>query len=310
MGKYRRVTFEDRCQIDAYLSVGMKRQEIARRLGFHPSTMGRELKRNLYGGLYTPKQAQNKAEERYRSCRKAYKITGELRDKVERRLRDDWSPEFIAGRFKVEEVASISHQAIYNHVHRDRELKKLLANFNHRGAGRHLQRNRTKERFLSIKERPKIVDERSRLGDWERDAMCVANREHVLVMSDRKSRYVLLEPIGRLNAKLVTELTKKALERVPTKVFTITNDNGSEFSDSPNQGIRVYHCTPRRPQERGTVENQIGRIRRYCTTKTPLSELRKKLHELETKLNLTPRKCLGYRTPYEVLFKTTIALAS
>lgn len=302
---------EDRCQINALLSVGFSRSEIAKELGFHRSSIGREIKRNAYAQSYQSKKAQEKAVERYKACRKPYKIGGELASLVETMLVvNELSPELLAGRLRLEGVASLSVQGVYNHVHRTKHLKKYLTNHGRRGAGRLIQRRRTKASFLSIKERPEVVESRSRLGDWERDGMYVANRDQLLVFTDRKSRFTLLDGIGKMNAKLVTERTLQTLARVPIKIETITNDNGSEFSDSKNVGVPVYHCTPYKPQERGTVENMIGRIRRKISRKTLLQDLTEaKLREIENKLNMTPRKCLNFRTPYEVLFNTQVALA-
>jgi IS30 family transposase len=305
------VTYEDRCQIDACLSVAMSRSQIARKLGFNKSTISRELKRNQYAGRYVPVKAQEKACDRYRMCRKPYVINGAIETQVRDLLSDKWSPEQISGRLTREGVVRISHQAIYDHVKRNRKaLNPLLKRHGVRGAGRYIQRNAQANRYKRIEDRPKVVARRERRGDWERDGMYIGNREQLLVLTERKSRYVLIMKMGKGIAKEVTKLTNEMLKQVPIKNYTITNDNGSEFTDSPNQGIPVYHCTPGKPQQRGTIENTIGLLRAYLPRKTdPSTVTDELLRAIAEKINSRPRKCLDYRTPSEVLFKKTVALA-
>ena len=94
-------------------------------------------------------------------------------------------------------------------------------------------------------------------------------------------------------------------------IKTITNDNGPEFRGEQNHGVPVYYCDPRKPQQRGTVENTIGILRKRLTLKTDLSKMTKNgLKEIENAFNLRPRKCLGYKTPYEVFFNTKVALVT
>ena len=313
MRKYRRVTFQDRCQIDALLSVGMSRAEIAIKLGFSRSTISRELKRNEYAGRYVPAKAHKKAQVRYRACRKPYLINSdEIELKIEQFLVHQWSPEQIAGRLRAERVLKISHQGVYNYIRRKRaDLQKYFRKHGRRGSGRYLQRKNRSERFVNIEHRPKIVEQRRRLGDWERDGMYVNANVRLLVLVERKSRYIAIKNMGRGLALDVTRLTNEILDEVPIRSFTITNDNGSEFNDSNNQGVSVYHCTPGKPQQRGTIENSIGLLRDYFSTKTDPDHLTaERIYEVATKMNLRPRKCLDYKTPYEVLFKTSVALAS
>lgn len=111
------------------------------------------------------------------------------------------------------------------------------------------------------------------------------------------------------NSKLVSELTLKMLKRSKGPVYSITNDRGTEFRGEQEMNIPVYYCDPLKPQQRGTVENTIGMLRRKITRKTDLVALGAKgIRKLEKEFNLTPRKCLGFRTSFEVFYKTKVAL--
>lgn len=311
---YRRVTNEQRRMIEYCLSLEMSQIAIAQHLKLHKSTICRELKRNRVGRKYIPEKAGQLAKRRFKACRRPRLIQGELEIAVMNKLRDKWSPEQITGRFRLEGTPSVSHQTIYRFVRRrgKRERRINLRRFNKRGAGRHRMRKRKKRLAgLSIMNRPDIANRRGRFGDWERDCMYGANRKVLLVCTERKSKYTKLAKIPKLTANDVGILTQSLLDSTGRKVFSVTNDNGSEFADPCLVKARVFYCQPYKPQQRGTVENTIGLIRQYISRKTDLDALTDKdITDLEKSLNLRPRKCLGYRTPYEVFHKTRVALAN
>ena len=310
MNQYRRVSYGVRCQIYAYLQAQIPIPEIARRLGFHKTTIYRELKRNGRQ-RYAPQAAQIRASRRYALCRRPYVVTMKMEKLIEKLLREDWSPQQMSGRLVLENQPRASHQTIYNFVNQRRELYILLKRYNKRGAGRIRQRSLTKrEGFMSIHQRPEIANQRKRIGDWERDTMQTLNRNHWLVCTDRKSRYVKLAPTTSLKNEAINKLTRKMLKEGGHKIYSMTNDNGKEFRKNLNWGVPTYFCDPRRPQQRGTVENTIGLLRRYVSRKTDTKDWGlKEAKWLEKKLNLRPRKVLGYKTPYEVYFNRKVALA-
>jgi transposase, IS30 family len=308
MHAYRRVTYEDRCQISALMQAGFTQTMVAVSLGLHKSTISRELLRNGKN----PKLAQRLCRARFERCRRKKLIVGHVRERVTSLLIQEWSPLLIAGRLRIENLSRISHDTIYNFVAENREeLGPYLSRFNRRGGGRFCQRKARQRKVLTISERPDIVNRRDRLGDWERDGMRIANHNQLLVCTERKSRYTMIANVGRAKAKDVTNITAKMLNSLPIKSYTMTNDNGSEFNDSANQEWPVYHCEPRRPQQRGSVENTIGLLRRYITRQALTETLtEKELNRIADKLNSRPRRCLDYRTPYEVMFGVKVALAS
>jgi IS30 family transposase len=162
----------------------------------------------------------------------------------------------------------------------------------------------------SIEQRPVESNKRLRLGDWERDCMYGARGERLLVCVDRKSRLTKITKVVGRTVRDITKLTNKLLQETKRKIHTITNDNGPEFRHPDGAIAPVYYCHPRRPQERGTVENTIGLIRQYIKRTTDLTLLTNQdIKHVEEVLNFRPRKCLDYKTPYEVFYGKSVALA-
>lgn len=310
MGKYRRVTLAVRCQIDAFLQAGWNIPEISKKLGYHKSTIYREIERNFSGNTYTPVLADERARRRYQRCRRPYKAQGEALDFIARALAFGMSPEQISGRLWVEQSIRISHQCVYEAVYRYPELRQFLRRpKGKRGGGRYLQRRCLSRGRKSIHERPKRANERTRRGDWERDGMYGANRNQLLVMTDRRTRFTKIAKIGKGSSSRVNEETLRLIEQTGTRAYSITNDNGSEFRGKPLD-IPTYYCDPMKPQQRGTVENTIGLLRQWIKRTTDLDKLGKQeLQLLENRLNHRPRKCLNYRTPFEVFYNRRVALA-
>lgn len=163
------------------------------------------------------------------------------------------------------------------------------------------------EWMKSIRERPAIVDQRSRIGDWERDTMYVKDRKTLLVLTERKSRFTIVSKLQTHNAREVAQITRKLLQDTGKKTYSVTNDNGGEFRFKEKEPYNVYWCEPHKPQQRGTIENTIGTIRRYIKKDTGLEVIN--VDWLTKILNMKPRKVLDYQTPYEVFYKRKVALA-
>ena len=307
------MSYEDRCQISALLKRNFSILQIAKELGFHRSTIYREIKRHWglsdFGLIpgYFPRAAQRKSKQSAKKRVKKKIITGELELLVINKLKKGWSPEIIAGRLKYEKNKSLSHQTIYDFINENKSLKKYLRFGSKRGNGRLSQRKRAQETLPSIHSRPIGANDRSVWGHWERDGMYGANRKQVLVCLERKSRLVRLKKMDYSNAKYVHELTAEMLKE--EKVLSITNDNGSEFRKPHLSRYPLYYCDPLKPQQRGSVENVIGSLRRFIKRETDLEMLGNKgLEEIECCINLTPRKIFDYKTPYEVHHGKSVAL--
>jgi len=310
---YRRVTQIDRVQIQSFLAVGLSAAEIARQLEFHKSSICREIKRNRSTRGYRAKFAQNLANVRFRRCRRRLLIQNQLEEIVIDKIKLGWSPDQLSNRLLNERKEKLSRQTIYNYIRLKRCLEpqfyKGLRRQKRKGTGRYKRRSNRREWMLPIKDRPAGANNRSRYGHWERDTMWALKQKKILVCVERKSRFTrmarAIEPIC-LNVPAQTEALVNSVKKKP---LTITNDNGTEFWDKLR--IPAYYCDPRKPQQRGTVENTIGLLRQYITRKTDLEKFSADdIKECERRLNHRPRKCLGYRTPYEVLYNCRVALVS
>lgn len=312
MVKYVRVSCDIRCQIEAFLKTEISVSDMAKLLGLHKTTIYREINRNKNGDFYTARAAQNEARLRLKRCRRRSIITPAIAQKIEEKLVMGWSPEQISGRLKKEKVASISYQTIYKFTERQDSLRIFLRRYNRRGAGRFIQRrNNDSSQRISIDKRPEVANKRLRIGDWERDLFYAGNKRQLLVCTDRKSRLTKVAKIERATGVIVQKETIKLLKSTGRKFLTMTNDNGPEFKKNLPIGIPVYFCKPLRPNQRGTIENSIGLLRQYISRKTNVDYMEiNDIKEIENLINFRPRKCLNYKTPFEVYYKRKVALAS
>ena len=306
---YTQLTQEQRYQIYALLKMKHSQTEIANVLGTHRSTISRELKRNQGKRGYRPNQAHQFALQRRKKARK--RITTEIWTLVEEKLREDWSPEQITGRFKEENIA-ISHEYIYQYVYADKRAdgdlwKHLRCQKKRRKrVGSYDRRGKIPNR-KSIEERPELVDRRTRLGDWEVDLVLGKDHQGVLVtLTERKSRFTLLRSVASKQAHRVTQAMIALLNWVP-ELESITADNGKEFAahQEISQALSVdfYFAHPYSSWERGTNENTNGLIRQYLPKSRSLKNVSMQEETMiMDRLNLRPRKCLDFRTPFEVFF--------
>ena len=318
---YKQLTRKQRYQIAALKSAGHYQHQIARLVGVHQSTICRELRRNSnQRRIYGPQLAHSKAVQR--RCAKLHmRISASTWQQVEALIEKQWSPEQIAGRLKLEQHLSISHETIYQHIYADKRQGGTL--YKHLRCQK-LRRKRyacNKRRIpiqnrTSIDFRPKVVAEKKRLGDWEADTIIGKYQKGaILSLVERKSKFTLLQKVVKNRADEVSTASIRLLRRIRSPVHTITSDNGREFCNheriSKVLSAKFYFTHPYCSWERGLNENTNGLVRQYIPKKTDLrsiSELAVK--EVMNKLNMRPRKTLGYRTPHEVFFNKTYALTS
>lgn len=316
MQRYQRVTYETRCQIFGFLKTKISISEIARLTGYHKSTIYREIKRNRVEAVYHAYAANILALERFKFCRKKLILQGSAKELVVSKLSQGWSPEQVSGRCKSEGVLKVSTETIYKFIRQQHKLGAMpidlgLRRYKKKGAGRIRAKQFRPEWMKSIHERPKDVHQRIHFGHWERDTMYARNRKLLLVCLERKSRFIKIQKAHEPVSVFLSDQTKHLLESTNTEVKSITNDNGSEFKDGFNFKVPVFYCDPRKPQQRGSVENAIGLLRQYIKRTTDLDTLTpEKIRELEDKINLRPRKILNYQTPYEILYGKRVALVS
>ena len=308
---YTHLTQEERYYIAAHLSIGKSQSEIAAELNRSESTISREISRNTGMRGYRPKQAHTLAVERFKNAEKAIKITDNIISKVEEKIREDWSPEQISGRLLNEEGISISHETIYQHILADKKaggdlythLRGKKKNKKRYGTKSHDKRGRIKDK-VSIDDRPQIVEEKSRKGDWEGDLVIGKNYKGALVtLADRKTRKVKIGLVESKNAYGVQKMISKLLKG--ETVFTLTLDNGKEFSYHKDiakaiEG-KVYFAHPYSSWERGLNENTNGLIRQYFPKRSSFEHITsEEVQRVENLLNNRPRKSLGFCTPNEI----------
>ena len=319
MRTYRQLTQEQRYQIYALKKTGHSCLEIAEVIGVHKSTVSRELRRNRGQRGYRPQQAQGLAMERRQKS--VPRITVEIWAVVESLLKQDWSPEQISGRLKKEQRICLSHEWIYQYVLKDKQAGGDLY--------RHLRcQKKRRKRYgtydrrgklpncRSIEERPAIVSTRQRLGDWEVDTLIGKKQKQAMVtLTERKSRFTLLGKISRRTAQAVRQQVCRLLLPVRDKVHTLTSDHGKEFAYHQQIADRLqlqfYFAHPCAAWERGTNENTNGLLRQYFPKKQDFQFVsNKEIEQAMSRLNFRPRKCLAFRTPFEVFFKQSVALTS
>jgi IS30 family transposase len=320
---YQHLSANERDRLAVLKARGGSVRAIARQLRRPASTISRELRRNaapIYRGVYLAQRAQARATARWRRA----VCHGRLRDPwvrayCTRQLRRGWSPELIAGRLhRLRPTQAGSHETIYAWIyHRARHLIPTLARRHrrrrHRGYSRKHRTAHISGR-ISIDQRPAVVAARRRIGDWETDTMITRQGPAVLqLIVDRKSRYTLLNRLRRRTARAMRTTLTRALGQLPRRArWTLTYDNGSENAEHQQVnailGTASYFCTPYTSQERGTVENTAGLVRRFFPKRTNFGTLRRShVKAVERWLNHRPRRILGFRTPAEV-FRSSVAL--
>ncbi|HLE63822.1 MAG TPA: IS30 family transposase [Pyrinomonadaceae bacterium] len=310
---YLQLAREQRYQIYALKKAGHNQSHIAVLIGCHKSTISRELRRNCGQKGYRPQQANELAYDR--QC-DAYhsRIAWQTWQQVERLLCQGWSPEQIAGRLKLENQPTVSHECIYLYIYADKRRGGTLY--------RHLRsQKKQRKRYsgyirrgqipnrISIDKRPKIVARKGRFGDWEADTIVGARHKGgILSVVERKSKLTRLRKLASKGAEELKDTSVELLRPLAAKVHTITVDNGKEFCEHKQIAAalqaRIYFAHPYASWERGLNENTNGLVRQYFPKKYDFARITNSdVERVEELLNNRPRKTLGYRTPNEVFFK-------
>lgn len=322
--RYSHLTYEERCHIQAYLKSEKSIREISRLLGCSHTTIIREIKRNGGKEAYRQEKAHalaNHRQAKSRFCRR--KMTDEIKEVITEFLQKaQWSPVQISGRLKKQTDISISHETIYKFIWQDKHdggklykhLRHKTKPYNKRGgknAGRGLIPGRR-----DIDERPKIVNEKSRFGDFELDTIVGANHQGAIVsIVDRASKFTRLILISQATAEQVVKATQQALIPLKDKnlIYTFTADNGKEFACHAKiteaLGGEFFFAKPYHSWQRGLNEHTNGLVRQYFPKGTDFTILtQEQVFEVEYKLNNRPRKCLNFLTPCEAFDALTFAV--
>jgi IS30 family transposase len=322
---YTQLSLEQRYQIEALLKAGIKQKDIASQLGVHPSTISRELRRNTArrgqtSGGYQARNAQRRTILRHRSKPKQIRFTEEVKHQITKLLCEDkWSPEFISAMGKRSGAYQVSHEWIYHwiwsckksHKAQDRPFKQLY-NYLRHGKRRRKRGNRKDRRGIipnrvSIEKRPLVVNARERLGDLEVDLMLGKDHQGaLLVMTDRSTLHTRIKKLLTKSSTEVTRAMIKSLKENKYQLHTLTFDNDMAFVEhqkiAAELRVDTYFTRPFTSQDKGTVENRIGVIRRFFPKKTDLAFVSEyEVMRVEQLLNNRPVRKFNYLSANQVL---------
>ena len=307
------ITLEQRYQIAAYMNAGMCIDDIAKQIGKNRSSIYRELNRNASNkGKYTAKKAHELSTERKDRFVGLRKFDSACKKVTESLLKHKWSPEQIVGHCERMGIAMVSHERIYQHIRQDKiNGGKLYLNCRHnlknrkRPVGKHLPiANR-----ISINERPEIVANKERFGDWEMDTIIGAYQQGaILTLTERATNFIFILKLEQgKNSKALREKLTETLLPYKNFVHTITTDNGPEFADhlamKSTLDSCIYFANPYCSWEKGSIEHANKLIRQYIPKEDNLNHYTQaQLDEIQYAINSRPREKLDFDTPKNLFF--------
>ena len=327
--KYKQLGQEQRYQIGVLIDSGKSKSEISDLIGVHKCTIGREFDRNIglrgqHAGKYVPGLAQDKTTARHKVKNKSVKFTEVLKHQAASWLRNEQlSPELIEVEWKCMGIVGVTHECIYQWIWQCKKSNrkadmhyKDLYKFLRHGRRRFKRGNYKNTRGtikdrVSIENRPDVVKSRTRLGDIEVDLMM--GKDHnsaLLVMTERSTLITTLDKLEGKDSEVICQLINQRISRVGKSwIKTMTFDNGKEFSKhkkiADKHGIKTYFTRPYTSQDKGTVENRIGLIRRFLPKKTDLNLVsEQRIKEIEKLINNRRVRKFGYISPIEKLKST------
>jgi len=318
---YKHFDHKERTLIYWWRKETLSLREIARRLRRSHTSVSRELRRNRWCRKeYFSRGAQILAADRLQYRAKRDRLKSKLvRTYVHEKLSIGWTPELIAGRLKQQgELPTVCHESIYQYIYC--RAQHLIASLPRHHRKRRPKRpyRKTGERIKNrtgIEQRPKAVEKRRECGHWEADMIVAGDLNHGLnVLVERKSRLTHISLLKNKTAAARNQVMRRRLNTYPASLKqSITYDNGSENTchEELNEalGTTSFFCAPYHSWEKGSVEQVNGLIRRFLPKGTNFHELEQgEINRIEKLLNNRPRKCLNYRTPYEVFREARGAL--
>jgi len=321
--KYKHLTIEERYHIQAYKEAGYFQKEIAEKLQVSPATISRELKRNStkINKRYSAKTADKISSDKrmYASRKSNFKMIKKVKNYIVKYIEEDYSPEQVSATLHLKHNINISLVRIYQYIEADRlqggELHTHLR-FHHTGHRRAKYGQKYKGSIqdrVSISQRPDIVKDKTRLGDFETDTIVGANQKGAITtIVERKSMFVKISIPTTKKASDIEDETLRLMTPFKDRIHTITSDNGFEFANHKNisQALECdyYFCHPYSSWERGLNEYINGLIRQYIPKGTSFENITPEyIQMIEDKLNNRPRKSLNWKTPNEVFYAEKIA---
>jgi transposase, IS30 family len=314
--RYHQLTSEERYALSTLRKQGFSQAYIARALGRHRSTIGREIQRNARrDGGYRPFTASEMARGRRSRSRRNWHFTERDWSLVNQKLEELWSPEQISGRLARLGVLTISHETIYRYVWDDRSRGGSLHRFLRAAPKRRRKRYGaydSRGRLAGkrhISERPAAAENRSCFGHLEGDTVMGGPDQHcIMTLVDRKAGYVFIGKLPNRSVRATNRCATRIINNTARRTRTITLDNGTEFHGykkiEKGTGARIYFATPHHAWERGTNENTNGLIRQFLPKRQSMKAISQKdCNRIADQLNNRPRKRHGYLTPAELYEK-------
>ena len=303
----KQLTLKERYHIWTSLKYGVSQKKIAESIGVHPSTICREIQRNKDETTqeYHYVFANTIATKRQKEKVKYTVITSKIKTYIKSKLKEDWSPEQISGRMKRDEGFSVCHESIYRCIYYNKSRGgRLYKYLRHKNKKYHNRSNTYKRRGtiidrVSIDQRPKIVEKKNRIGDFEIDTVIGLNHIGALVtVVDRKSKYTIIHKVTSKRAEEVASALITMLQPLNPITKTITSDNGKEFAYHKKVSKEIdtdfYFAHPYSSWERGLNEHTNGLIRQYLPKKTDFMQISKEeITTVQDRLNHRPRKILN-----------------
>ena len=313
---YTQITLDERYAISALRKLGDTCAAIARELGRHRCTIGREVRRNAWrtdGRSYWVDKAQSYTNERRRASRRNTQFSAEEWALVESVLREDFSPEQVVGWFARFKILAISHETIYRYIWEDQarggtlhvHLRRANKPFRKRYGAYDSRGRLAGKRHIST--RPAGAANRSRVGHWEVDTV-LGNSQGgacIVTLVERKTGFVVIGKLERHTAADLNARLEAMIVRQRRPVRTITADNGTEFHSYKALEQRVsakfYFATPHHSWERGSNENMNGLIRQYLPKGVSMEHVTQAdCDRIAAKINRRPRKWYNWHTPEEL----------
>lgn len=319
MELYRQLTQEERYIITAQRMAGSSQADIARLLMRHPTTIGREVRRNAThsDGHYRAEKAHSYAIARRRSCRRGAHFSAEDMARVTSMLSRKWSAEQISGILAKTGELRISHETIYRRIRWDKRAggtlwrhTRIMSKFARKRYRSHDSRGVLPGK-RPIGDRPIEVEGRERTGHWEGDTVMGSDKRHcVLTLVERKTGFAIIKKLKARTKDEVTRAATRALRRHGQMFKTLTLDNGTEFHDyallEERFPVKVYFATPYHSWERGSNENFNGLLRQYLPKGSCMRLVTQaQCDQIADDLNNRPRKRLAFRTPAQ-LYNTAL----
>lgn len=317
---YSQLTENERYQIYILNKAKYSQKEIAEFLNRAPSTISRELRRNIGKRGYRPLQAQRKSDERRATARKAYKLTSQVRMWISQLLKQELSPQQVVDYLSKNKKVYLHHETIYQLIYDDKAqggdlfTHLRVASKAYRKRYGHYDRRGVIKNRTSIDKRPAVVNRRNRVGDWEGDTIVGKGRKSALLtLVERKTLYTIIVGLKGKNADSLAEAAIHTMSHLKEKVKTITFDNGLEFAahEKIAQGLdtKVYFAHPYASWERGINENTNGLIRQYFPKDTDFNQVTKgEIEFVMDRLNNRPRATRNGRSPNEMFMGLQVDL--